>query len=622
VAVRGVVVADAGRIGTPSLLVIGDGTGGLPVRLQDGEAAPGRGTLVEGTGVIAAPYGQTELRLHAPLVTVGPAEAPGPLAMTTAAAGEATEGRLVRTSGTIAAAPVRATSGDMVFPIVGPGGATLRVYADASAGMSATSLRKGASVTLTGIVGQRASRKGALDGYRLWLRDRADVSIVPDAPASPTPGASASPNPGATSTPHLSIAAAKVREGATVTIEGTVTTGGTLLDASGRRVIIEDGSGAIELYLEEPAAAIRPGVRVRATGEIGRAWGAPRLRVSALKALGTRAPLVHSLSVAPGAATEWRLVRVHGMVTDVRKDGDRWTAELAQGSLRLLVAGLAGSGIPSTALVEGRTATITGIVKRPYPTATDRRYAIVPRSTGDIKLGAASPSPSPKGTSNGPSASDAPASLTTPASADGPAASAEAAGAVPPDVELVDLAAHLGSSVRVGGLVTAVVADGFELDDGTSSGRVVLEGAAADLAGLVQPGDAVNATGIPDDRDGAVLVVTDPADLVLLGDLGAGGGAGAGSSGAQTAALAGTTIGIDTPGMDPIDSALAGAGRPDPALVALVALVTVGLAIALGSGVVMWLRYRSVLRTRRRITGRLARIGAAVDGPPGDPAAG
>ena len=33
----------------------------------------------------------------------------------------------------------------------------------------------GATYRLTGVAGQRATRSGALDGYRLWLRDAADL---------------------------------------------------------------------------------------------------------------------------------------------------------------------------------------------------------------------------------------------------------------------------------------------------------------------------------------------------------------------------------------------------------------------------------------------------------------
>ena len=60
-----------------------------------------------------------------------------------------------------------------------------------------------------------------------------------------------------------------------------------------------------------------------------------------------------------------------------------------QRAARLPIVGIDRSGIASTALVEGRAATVTGIVKRAYPTSTDQRLAIVPRTTSDITLGAA-----------------------------------------------------------------------------------------------------------------------------------------------------------------------------------------------------------------------------------------
>ncbi len=182
--VRGVVIAEAGRLGTPPLFAIGDATGGLPVKLADGQVAPARGTLVELRGAIADPYGQIELRLVAGgLTSLGTAALPTPIALAPGDAGEATEGRLASMAGTITASATKATSGDLAFTIEGRDGASLRIVADASAGLDAAILRKGAAVSLTGIVGQRASRKGALDGYRLWVRDRADVrvTVVPDA---------------------------------------------------------------------------------------------------------------------------------------------------------------------------------------------------------------------------------------------------------------------------------------------------------------------------------------------------------------------------------------------------------------------------------------------------------
>ena len=49
------------------------------------------------------------------------------------------------------------------------------------------------------------------------------------------------------------------------------------------------------------------------------------------------------------------------------------------GRADVVVVGQPGAGIASTALIEGRVATVTGIVRRPYPNAADRRFAITPR---------------------------------------------------------------------------------------------------------------------------------------------------------------------------------------------------------------------------------------------------
>ena len=257
-------------------------------------------------------------------------------------------------TGTITVSASKATSGDLAFTITGTDGGTLRVMADRSAGLDAAAFRKGATGTFTGIVGQRASRKGAFDGYRLWVRDRADVGLAPAATASPSAGASAGSSVGSSSAPPLvTIAAARVREGRAVTVEGILTVDTTLLDASARRTIVEDATGAIEVYLAAPDAALRAGRRVRVTGTVGRAWGAPRLRADEVRVLGERTPTAHPLAVAPGAATEWRLVRARGTIVDVHRSGDRWQAELQVGKIRILVAGLPGSGIAAAEVIEG-----------------------------------------------------------------------------------------------------------------------------------------------------------------------------------------------------------------------------------------------------------------------------
>ena len=62
VTVTGVVIAEAGRLGTPPLLAIADATAGIAVHLPDDTAAPPRGTRVQVTGKLADPYGQLEIR--------------------------------------------------------------------------------------------------------------------------------------------------------------------------------------------------------------------------------------------------------------------------------------------------------------------------------------------------------------------------------------------------------------------------------------------------------------------------------------------------------------------------------------------------------------------------------
>ena len=623
--VRGVVIAEAGRLGAPRLLVIGDGSGGLPVSLADGQVAPGRGTLVELRGTIAAPYGQTELRLGSGgLSTIGQGALPAPLALEAGEATEATEGRLVSLSGTITAGPDRATSGDIACTLRGADGRSLRVMADASAGLDTSVLRKGAILTLTGIVGQRASRKGAPDGYRLWVRDPEDVlpiaapsaspgtspsaSATPRASRSPSPSAHPTPRPSASpaAAPRLTIALARQRQGKRVTIEGTVTVVTSLLDASGRRTILEDGTAAIELYLAHADASLQPGARVQATGVVGRAWGAPRLRADAVRALGQREPVVNDLRAAPGAVTEWRLVRVRGTLADVHRSGDRWTAELVADGLRIPLLGLPGGGIAASTVEEGRYATVTGIVKRPYPTAKDQRFAVVPRSAHDLILGAAG--------AGAPSAPAATGAATRGGDGSPPAAtpagSGTSGGSTPPgaDVSLADLATRVGETVRVGGTVTDVEADAFTLDDDTAIARIVLEGPAVELATLLQPGDAVNATGTPEIRGEIVLVVRDPAGVVLLGDLGDDGDSPAAHLLARTGAAGGGTP--DDPN-SALDSAALVAGRSTAPLV--VGLAAIALAGAIAAALVA---HRARTGRRRARACIQARLDAIVAGPP------
>ncbi len=563
--------------------------------------------------MLADPYGQVEMRASTGGVTpIGTGALPAPSVLDAGAIGETSEGRLVRVIGTITASASRSTSNDLAFSITGGDGATLKVMADASAGIDPSILRKGVVATFTGVSGQRATHKGAHDGYRLWLRDRADVVITSQPSPSPSPTGKPTPTPKGGSTPKpstgpskpaaISIRSALLRDGQRVTVEGVLTIGTGLLDASGRRTIIEDATAAIELYLAAPDAAMRLGTRVRVTGTVGKAWGALRLRADETHVLGSRQPTVHALRTSPTAAVEWRLIKLEGTVADVHRNGDRWSAELQiAGGAKVPVSGLAGSGIPSTAMIEGRTASVVGIVKRPYPTATDRRFALVPRRTADVVLGKPVATPG-AGTGTGASLTGGTGAGTTSATgAPIPGNSGSTTSATTPavdDVDLRDIAAHLGHRVRVGGLVTVVGAGGVRLDDGTSGALLVLEGDATDLLTVLEPGDALNATGTPDQRDETVLVVADAADIELVGDLGADPGS---TDGVGLAAA----VVEGTPAATPEPAKSAEASTPATSPIAVGAVILALLIVTAATAPLLARRRRRRRALRARIATRL-----------------
>jgi hypothetical protein len=256
-------------------------------------------------------------------------------------------------------------------------------------------------------------------------------------------------------------------------------------------------------------------------------------------------------------------------------------------------------------VTEGRSATVTGIVKRPYPTATDRRFAIAPRQTRDVALGAAATGAA----AGSPGASAGPGSSATTPDGGSPGASG-----APADVDLRDLAAHIGTRVRVGGLVTTLETDGFRLDDGTAIGRVVLADAAAPLLEVLEPSDALNAIGIPEQRDELVLVIGDAADVEVVGDLG-------------VAAEADPADAMDVASADPDRTARAASlGQGMGVDAASAGVGTLALVTVLSVAVTLARRHRAQHVLRQRIVARLEAIGRGSDAgveaaPPGPIAA-
>ncbi len=536
VTVRGVVTAEAGRLGTPALFAIADASGGIIVKLPDGATAPQRGARIEIRGRLADPYGQLEIRPAADGVVGGSDTGilPAPVALGSYGPDEATEARLVGLTGTVVDKPTKSTSGDIGLSVETSAGARVRVMADASSGIAAGTLMKSATYRLTGLAGQRASRKGALDGYRVWLRDAADLELIaapsPSPASSPAPTSTPKPSGGASPRPSagspagvrtISIAAALRVTDRDVAITAIVSAPAALLDATGRRIVVQDATGAIEILLPKDVPAPGVGTRIRAAGRVGQAYGAPRLRAESLERLGSGSvPAPLRVRGSLSAAHTWRLVAVTGRIDDVRKLGDRWRAEVVVGAARLVVVGQPGARIPVEGVVEGRSIDVLGIVRPAYPSAADRRPTVLPRSPGDIRVGSG---PMDGGPTSGAQAGGS-------ASSGGPGGSSASAGAGPagvtatgepvPDADLAELASIVGKTVRVGGLVVDIRPDGFLLDDGTAQAPVVLRDDAADWIPLIEPEDAINVIGRVErlDDDTLAVVVTDPAAIVLGSD--------------------------------------------------------------------------------------------------------
>ena len=607
-------VATTGRLGTPPLIAIQDSSAGIVVRLGDASPRPVLGSWIDVTGTLADPYGQLELRSIADLVVGSVGPIPAPITVDGATLGEVFEARLVAAEGVAQGRPIKSTSGDLTF-IVATAHGSIRVVADASAGLTTGSVSTGDRVRLVGVVGQRASAKGALDGYRIWIRQPADLVRIAAPSGSPAPsaGPSASPTPTAVGGgPTVrSIAWAILAGSGTVTVEGSVTVRASLLDATNRRLIVQDTSAAIEVLLPGSTGAPPVGSRVRVTGEVGRAYGAPRIKSTSISGLGTLRAQPLDLRVAPGAAHEWRLVRVRGDVVEVHRSGDRWMAEVLVGGTRIPIVGLTGAGVPAAALTVGRTAVVTGIVRRPWPTATDRRYSVVPRSPGDLVVGGPADGGSSAGSTGGTSGG---ASSSRPGSNQGGPSSSH--GTTTQDTDLVDLPARIGQAVHVSGLVRTIRSDGFDLDDGTAVVFVHLIGGAADVAGSIVSGDALGATGVvaaaaggggSGAGSGIVLEVGDPAAIVLVGSLGV-------DDPQPTAGPSGPSDpGRGQPEPSPGMSLSAGLGGP-----AVPALGVAGLVLAALASLAMTLLRRQ--RMRRRLAARISlRLASLAMNPGGGP---
>ena len=168
----------------------------------------------------------------------------------------------------------------------------------------------------------------------------------------------------------------------TSTIEAIVTAPATLLDTTGRRIVVQDAIGGDRAPAADRghgAARRRPDPGDRPDrGRLRRASTPRGPRPDARR--WTRARTTRRCTHRPTSPTNGAWSRSAVGSTTSTKLGDRWRAELTRRRAEGPDRRPAGSRDRERALVEGRIATVVGIARRPFPTATDRRFAILPRS--------------------------------------------------------------------------------------------------------------------------------------------------------------------------------------------------------------------------------------------------
>jgi len=384
---------------------LADASGGIAV-LLDG-ASFDRGATLIITGVVDDRYAQRTVRADAAgLTVIGSGTPPDPRPVATGDVGEPVEGQLVTLTGVLQGSPVVLASGE-AFEI-DDGSGPIRILVGPATGIDTASWAVGASVGVTGVVGQRDSSGTGAEGYRVQPRDPADIGFVLP-PPTPTPvpsqsvGPSPSANPGPSLPPLMTVADARRADvGVRLRIRGVVTLPTNLLDAG--TAVVADPSGAILVRTGSEVGRLVRGQLIELTGTRSTKSGMASLRVSepALK-LGTQAEpaAVVRASGAIGEADEATLVVVRGIVGDGprRTTGGGLSFTLDDGSGSLRVFAPPASGIAAPHLPAGAWVELRGVVGQETTTSEPNAgYRLWPRDRTDVRVIAGPVSPGTKRT--------------------------------------------------------------------------------------------------------------------------------------------------------------------------------------------------------------------------------
>jgi len=370
---------------------VADATGGIAILVTDGAFA--RRALLRLSGELDDRFAQRTLRVSgATIAVLGSGADPDAPAVATGAVGEAAEGTLVHTSGSIVGSGSPLTTG-VAFDLDDGSGPTRLVIPSAS-GIDTSTWASGTTVDLIGVVGQRDSGGSGTSGYRVIPRDPADVIAVSQPSPIPTPRPSGLTGVPVPSEPPasgevVSIATARAApKNARLVVRGVVTLPPGVVDED--TAVIQDETGAIVLRVGDESGTLRSGQRVEVTGTRSTKSGMETLRVTEpVRSLGSsRLPAAPTLRTGDvGEGQEARLVVVRGeIVASARRASSGSVSfDLDDGSGPLKVALGSSLAADSTRLQAGTWVEALAVVGQQTTGAKPREgYRLWPASLSAV----------------------------------------------------------------------------------------------------------------------------------------------------------------------------------------------------------------------------------------------
>jgi hypothetical protein len=184
VRVRGVVTLPSSVLGDGTA-AIQDGTGAIILRLGDEAGDVTLGEVIVVDGRRSTKSGMETLQVSVPPQRRGSQAQPAPGRHATGSLGEAQEARLVSVRGVVSTAPRRSSAQNVYFDL-DDGSGPLRVYISPRTGIGVGPIVVGATLELTGVLGQETSGHQPERGHRLWPRADDDVRLIAAGTAPPT----------------------------------------------------------------------------------------------------------------------------------------------------------------------------------------------------------------------------------------------------------------------------------------------------------------------------------------------------------------------------------------------------------------------------------------------------